>query len=73
MQKLPLTAVEIRGVLRLTLANMVEPISTNRDRKCFYQLKQSAKDKERGFPEKKNQKILSNKKTHKQTKPQNPT
>lgn len=68
MQKLPLTAVEIRCVLRLTLANMVEPISINRDRKCFYQLK-VLKTKRGGFPEKKKQKILSNKKP---TNKQNP-
>lgn len=41
MQKLPLMAVERRDVLRLMVANVVEPISLNTDRKCFYQLKES--------------------------------
>lgn len=75
VQKLPLTAAEIRDILRLTLANMVEPISINTDRKCFYQLKESEVLKtERGLSRKKEtkkptqQKNLTNKKTPKTAK-----
>lgn len=55
MQKLPLTAAEIRDVLRLTLANVVESISINTDIKGFYQLKERVmlKARREGFPEKK--------------------
>lgn len=73
---------EIRDVLRLTIANMVEPISVNADRKCFYQLKESEvlKTKRGGFPDKKipptTKKTSQNKQKQAKktlTNPQNPT
>lgn len=49
MQKLLLMVAELQGILTLTPANMVEPINTSTDRKCFCQLRGSEmiKDKKR--------------------------
>lgn len=51
MQKLLLMVAELQGILKLTPDNMVEPINTSTDRKCFCQLRGSEmiKDKKRGL------------------------